>query len=76
MADIVSFNCESQNSFGGYVNSKCYVLIEQYDTSTDKFRWNSDYGYQIDNFGLSSETFVEMLKEYTNWDEPFEDEEE
>lgn len=71
---IVSLTVESQNSFGGYVTNSCYVLIESYDTAEDTFTYNKVTGVYISEYGDSfTDTYVDMLKESTEWDEPLEE---
>lgn len=71
---IVSLTVESQNSFGGYVTNSCYVLIESYDTDEDTFTYNKATGVYVSEFGDSfADTYIEQLKESTEWDKPLEE---
>lgn len=71
---IVSLTVESQNSFGGYVTNTCYVLIESYDTDEDTFTYNAVTGVYLSEFGDNfADTYIDKLKESTEWDEPLEE---
>ena len=71
---IVSLTVESQNSFGGYVTNTCYVLIESYDTAEDTFIYNKMTGVYISDFGDNfADTYIDKLKESTEWDKPLEE---
>ena len=71
---IVSLTVESQNTFGGYVTDTCYVLIESYDTDEDTFIHNPVTGVYISDFGdRYADTYIEKLKESTDWDKPLEE---
>lgn len=71
---IVSLTVESQNSFGGYVTNSCYVLIESYDTDEDTFIYNAVTGVYLSEFGdRYADTYIDKLKESTDWNKPLEE---
>lgn len=71
---IVSLTVESQNSFGGYVTNSCYILIESYDTDEDTFIYNEVTGVYLSEFGdRYADTYIDKLKESTDWNKPLEE---
>lgn len=66
---LVTLSVDSQNSFGAYVRTNFAVVIESYDTSTEKFvyypngiqKWTDDY---------LKEVCIEGAKIAANWNEP------
>ncbi|MBQ6169843.1 zinc ribbon domain-containing protein [Ruminococcus flavefaciens] len=69
---IVTFTVESQNSFGGYVTSNCYVLITGYDSNDDSFTYNAATGVitSEQGFDFLEESYIKKLKESTEWNQP------